>query len=51
MLGPEGCRMRARELAKETIIERIFREVTGRKMSKAIKRILLPKRSAKRRTA
>ena len=26
---------------KETTIERIFREVTGRKMSQAIKRILL----------
>jgi hypothetical protein len=32
---------------KETTIERIFREVIGRKMSKAIKRILLHKRNAR----
>jgi hypothetical protein len=36
---------------KETTIERIYREVTGRKMSKAIKRILLRKRNAKPKTA
>jgi hypothetical protein len=36
---------------KETTIERIFREVTGRKMTEAIKRILLPKRGAKRKAA
>jgi len=29
---------------KETTIERIYREVTGRKMTWAVKRILLPKR-------
>jgi len=34
---------------KETTIERIFREVTGSNMSEAIKRILLPKRSTKRK--
>jgi hypothetical protein len=36
---------------KETTIERIYREVTGRKMSKAIKRLLLRKRNAKPRAA
>jgi hypothetical protein len=36
---------------KETTIERIYREVTGRKMSKAIKRILLPRRNAKPKAA
>ncbi len=30
----------------ETPIERIFREVTGRKMPQSVKRILLPKRKA-----
>lgn len=35
---------------KETTIERIYREVTGRKMSKAIKRILLRRRNAKPKT-
>jgi hypothetical protein len=34
---------------KETTIERIYREVTGRKMTEAIKRVLLPKRSPKRK--
>jgi hypothetical protein len=34
---------------RETPIERIFREVTGRKMSAAIKRILLRKPTAKRK--
>ena len=43
-----GCYMARR---KETTIERIYREVTGRKMSQAIKRILLPKRNAKPKTA
>jgi hypothetical protein len=33
---------------KETTIERIYREVTGRKMSKAIKRILLPERAKRK---
>ena len=33
---------------KETTIERIYREVTGRKMSKAIKCILLPRRSKRK---
>jgi hypothetical protein len=33
---------------KETTIERIYREVTGRKMSMAIKRILLPKRAKRK---
>lgn len=33
----------------ETPIERIYREVTGNKMSAVVKRILLPKRSVKRR--
>lgn len=32
---------------RETPIERIFREVTGRKMSPSVKRILLRKRKAK----
>jgi hypothetical protein len=32
---------------KETTIERIYREVTGSKMSPAIKRVLLPKRKAR----
>jgi hypothetical protein len=36
---------------KETTIERIYREVTGRKMSEAIKRLLLRKRNAKPRAA
>lgn len=34
----------------ETPIERIFREVMGRKMPPSIKRILLPKRMAKRKS-
>jgi hypothetical protein len=29
---------------RETTIERIYREVTGRKMPVAVKRILLPRR-------
>jgi hypothetical protein len=32
---------------RETPIERIFREVTGRKMPPSLKRILLRKRKAK----
>jgi hypothetical protein len=35
---------------KETTIERIFREVTGRKMPPSIKHILLRKRKATRHT-
>src|ERR1700690_4507543 len=42
-----GCCM-GRPL-KETTIERIYREVNGRKMSESIKRILLPKRAATRK--
>lgn len=34
---------------KETTIERVYREVTGREMSPVTKRILLPKRKFKRR--
>jgi hypothetical protein len=34
---------------RETPIERIFREVMGRKMPPSIKRILLPKRRVKRK--
>ena len=33
---------------KETTIERIYRELTGKKMPVGVKRILLPKRSVKR---
>jgi hypothetical protein len=36
-----------RKAGKETPIERIFREVTGRKMNALEKRILLPKAKAK----
>jgi hypothetical protein len=36
---------------KETPIERIYREVTGRKMTWVIKRVLLPKRTPKRKGA
>jgi len=36
---------------KETTIERIYREVTGRTMSPAIKQILLPKRKVKKKAA
>jgi hypothetical protein len=32
---------------RETPIERIFREVTGRKMPPSVRRILLPKRRTK----
>ena len=32
----------------ETPVERIYYEVTGRKMPPSVKRILLPKRTAKR---
>jgi hypothetical protein len=35
---------------KETTIERIFREVMGRKMPLSVKRILLPKPIAKRKS-
>jgi hypothetical protein len=38
-----------RRSRRETPIERIFREVTGRKMGSAIKRILLRKPTAKRK--
>jgi hypothetical protein len=34
---------------KETTIERIFREVTGRKMTAAVRRMLLRKPTAKRK--
>jgi hypothetical protein len=34
---------------RETPIERIFREVTGRKMPPSVKRILLRKRKATRK--
>jgi hypothetical protein len=34
---------------KETTIERIFREVSGHKMPPSIRRILLPKPTAKRK--
>jgi hypothetical protein len=34
---------------KETTIERIFREVMGRKMPPSVRRILLRKRTAKRK--
>jgi hypothetical protein len=34
---------------KETTIERIYREVNGCKMPPSIKRILLPKRTRKRK--
>jgi hypothetical protein len=44
-----GCCMAARP--KETTIERIYREVTGRKMPNSVKRILLPKRIVKPKTA
>jgi hypothetical protein len=33
---------------RETLIERIFYEVTGRKMPPSVRRILLRKRTAKR---
>jgi hypothetical protein len=33
---------------RETPVERIYREVTGRKMPTSVKRILLPKRTGKR---
>ena len=36
---------------KETTIERIYREVTGRKMPPSVKRILLRKRNAKPKAA
>jgi hypothetical protein len=36
---------------RETPIERIYREVTGRKMSPAIKRLLLPRQRRKRKAA
>jgi hypothetical protein len=34
------------KLSRETTIERIYRDVTGRKMPVSIKRILLPNRKA-----
>jgi hypothetical protein len=33
---------------RETPIERIYREVTGRKMPLAVRRVLLPKRKPRR---
>jgi hypothetical protein len=38
-----------RKALRETPIERIFREVMGRRMPPSVRRILLPKRTAKRR--
>ena len=36
---------------RETPVERIFREVTGRKMPPSVRRILLPRPTAKRKAA
>jgi hypothetical protein len=49
MISPDYMHRRKSTHA-ETPIERIFREVMGRKMPPPIRRILLPKRMAKRKS-
>ena len=50
-LPPEVRGMHRRKSTRaETLIERIYREVNGYKMPRAIKRILLPKRTVSRKS-